>query len=255
MNMKRLIIMLFCLGFGMTPVLQAKDKEKKKHHKNREAAEHAGQANRGGGHQNRNVHANQPHAARQGHRGQHAQRGQAQQQRHNAVVREHNRAGHHNAQLPAGANRKAARIARENRARRHNYVVRNRNSYANARRHYHWRQYHERSWWRHHYNNFAFFAGGYYFWANGYWYPAYGYSPNYNNYIYNEPIYGYGGLTPGQVIVNVQSVLADLGYYYGAIDGLIGPLTRQALARYQANNGLIVTRAIDEPTLYSLGLT
>ncbi len=134
-------------------------------------------------------------------------------------------------------------------------MVRDRNSFAEARRHHHWHEHHERSWWRHHYNRFALFAGGYYFWNNGYWYPAYGYDPLYSTYIYNEPIYGYNGLTPDQVIVNVQSVLADLGYYYGDIDGLIGPLTREALARYQANNGLIVTRAIDEPTLESLGLT
>jgi len=35
---------------------------------------------------------------------------------------------------------------------------------------------------------------------------------------------------------------------------LLGPLTRQALTAYQADNGLYTTAAIDEPTLASLDL-
>jgi N-acetylmuramoyl-L-alanine amidase len=57
------------------------------------------------------------------------------------------------------------------------------------------------------------------------------------------------------VLVNVQRQLRRAGYYHGAIDGLIGPQTRAALARFQAQNGLYVTRAVDGPTLAALGLT
>jgi Putative peptidoglycan binding domain len=135
---------------------------------------------------------------------------------------------------------------------RRNY---NRNSYYVACN-YVVRTPHNRNWWRNRYNTtFVLFGGGYYYWWNNYWYPAYGYSPYYNNYIYSQPIYGYNNLTPGQVIQNVQLALRDQGYYPGAIDGLIGPQTRAALAAFQRDHGLIVTSAVDEPTLVTLGLT
>lgn len=111
-------------------------------------------------------------------------------------------------------------------------------------------------WWRAHYphTTFVLFGGGYYYWGGGYWYPAYGYSPIYNSYSYSEPIYGYNNLEPGQVIENVQVALRDQGYYPGSIDGLVGTQTRFALAAYQRDHGLIITSAIDEPTLVTLGL-
>lgn len=114
----------------------------------------------------------------------------------------------------------------------------------------------DRSWYRSNFNRFALFAGGYYYWDRGYWYPAYGYDPVYSTYTYDEPIYGYSGLDPRQVIVNVQVELKRRGYYRGgAVDGLLGPMTRRALARYQRDRGLYVTRSIDGPTLAALGLT
>ena len=118
------------------------------------------------------------------------------------------------------------------------------------------RGYHNRSWWiaRYPRTRFVFCGGGYYFWNFGYWYPAFGYSPYYNSYLYSEPIYGYNNLAPGQVIENVQLALRDQGYYPGAIDGLIGPQTRAALAAFQRDRGLIITSAVDEPTLVTLGL-
>jgi peptidoglycan hydrolase-like protein with peptidoglycan-binding domain len=41
----------------------------------------------------------------------------------------------------------------------------------------------------------------------------------------------------------------------GEVDGLLGPLTREALAAYQADQGLTTTAAIDEPTLDSLEMS
>jgi hypothetical protein len=115
------------------------------------------------------------------------------------------------------------------------------------------RQWHDRGWWRSHYNRIVFVSGGWYYWNAGYWFPAWGYAPSVN-YAYDGPIYGYNGLTPDQVTVNVQQQLARDGYYSGPIDGALGPMTREAIAAYQADNGLAVTSAIDEPTLATLGI-
>lgn len=44
----------------------------------------------------------------------------------------------------------------------------------------------------------------------------------------------------------VQEALSDLGYYDGPIDGDIGPMSRLAIANFQADNGLEPTGIIDE---------
>ena len=116
-------------------------------------------------------------------------------------------------------------------------------------------QRHDRDWWGRRYNRIGLFGGGYYYWNNGYWYPAWGYDPSYEFYSYDGPIYGYDGLPPDQVIANVQTALQREGYYQGMIDGMLGPLTRAALANYQAEHGLAITSAIDQPTLETLGMS
>lgn len=115
---------------------------------------------------------------------------------------------------------------------------------------------HPRAWWIAHYphTRFVLFAGGYYYWWGGYWFPAYGYDPAYSVYPYGEPIYGYNNYALGQVITNVQVALRSQGFYRGSIDGLVGPQTRAALRQYQRTHGLVVTGAIDQPTLATLGL-
>ncbi|MEY2541733.1 MAG: hypothetical protein QOI22_1335 [Verrucomicrobiota bacterium] len=116
-------------------------------------------------------------------------------------------------------------------------------------------QSHNQIWWRSHYPRIILVGGGYYYWDNGWWYPAWGYDPSYQFYAYDGPIYGYNSLPPDQVIANVQAALQRDGYYHGGVDGMLGPLTRDALARYQADHGLYVTQAIDRPTLSSLGMS
>ena len=115
-------------------------------------------------------------------------------------------------------------------------------------------QWHERNWWRNHYNRVVFVYGGWYAWNAGYWYPAWGYDSN-AYYAYDGPIYGYNDLPPDQVIANVQAALQQQGYYQSDVDGLLGPLTRGAIAAYQRDHGLYITSAIDRPTLESLGMT
>ena len=121
-----------------------------------------------------------------------------------------------------------------------------------AFRNYH-RERHGRDWYRSRYPRIVLFGGGNYYWNNGYWYPAWGYDSGYD-YGYDGPIYGYNNLDPQQVVVNVQAALQEAGYYNGSIDGALGPMTRGALAAFQADQGLAVTSAIDQPTLATLGL-
>ena len=117
-------------------------------------------------------------------------------------------------------------------------------------------QWHDRNWWHNHYhgNNFVFVFGAPYYWNAGYWFPAWGYNAN-AYYAWDGPIYGYNRLPPDQVIANAQSALQQQGYYRGEVDGLIGPLTRGAIADYQRDHGLYVTSTIDQPTLQSLGMS
>ena len=121
-----------------------------------------------------------------------------------------------------------------------------------AFRDYH-RTWHDRDWWRSHYSRIIFVSGGWWYWNAGYWYPAWGYDP-YAYYPYDGPIYGYSDLGPDQIVSEVQAQLQRDGYYNGPIDGVLGPMTREGIAAFQADNGLAVTSTVDEPTLSSLGL-
>lgn len=52
----------------------------------------------------------------------------------------------------------------------------------------------------------------------------------------------------------VQEALAELGYYYGPLDGIIGPMSRMAIANFQADYGLEPTGIIDEVLVDYLGI-
>ena len=55
-------------------------------------------------------------------------------------------------------------------------------------------------------------------------------------------------------VAAVQQALASRGYYSGAVDGSIGPVSSRAIARYQADNNLEVTGNITQSLLQSLGI-
>jgi peptidoglycan hydrolase-like protein with peptidoglycan-binding domain len=89
--------------------------------------------------------------------------------------------------------------------------------------------------------------------------PAYyGYYPRcaYPRYYSSGYGYGYGYRTyrASSSALDVQAALANRGYYYGEIDGIIGPQSRNAIRRYQVDYGLPVTGVIDYPLLRSLGI-
>jgi hypothetical protein len=117
-------------------------------------------------------------------------------------------------------------------------------------------EWHDQGWYRSHYNRVELIGGGYYYWNNGYWFPAWGYDPSAQYYAYDAPIYvGSHAEPPDRVIADVQAALQEMGYYQGEVDGLLGPLTREALTAYQSDHGLYATAVIDEPTLSSLGMS
>jgi peptidoglycan hydrolase-like protein with peptidoglycan-binding domain len=88
--------------------------------------------------------------------------------------------------------------------------------------------------------------------------PYYGY-PYYGNPYYGAPYGGnayYGntshGYTYGTVTQAVQSALARRGYYRGAIDGVLGPETHNAIRAFQAQRGLAVTGQISKNLIQAL---
>jgi Putative peptidoglycan binding domain len=137
-------------------------------------------------------------------------------------------------------------------------------------------------WWNGHRCHFVngswvIFDLGFYPWDT-FWYPyggyGYGYYPYmYNSYLYNpgyDPGYydsygyqdeGYYGANSDDVTVesadsivaSTQEKLAQQGYYRGRIDGVLGPETSRAIARFQSNQGLRVTGVLGRDTIEALG--
>lgn len=93
------------------------------------------------------------------------------------------------------------------------------------------------------------------FWGYGYgWGYPYGYSyydDGYGPADYQQPEYDQGN---GNPVSQIQEALAREGYYHGAIDGSVGPMTRNAIRRYQRDRGLEATGQIDQGVIQSLGL-
>src|SRR5437763_16512783 len=56
-------------------------------------------------------------------------------------------------------------------------------------------------------------------------------------------------------VTAVQKQLAQLGYYSGPIDGIYGPLVRDAVAKYQIAMHQDVTGSLSPETLRSFGLS
>ena len=100
------------------------------------------------------------------------------------------------------------------------------------------------------YDNYPYDDYGYA--NNGYPYDYYDYSPNtYDDEQGNAPS---DQDANNATVSAVQSKLAKLGYYRGAIDGVEGDETQAALARYQEDYDLSVTGTLTAATLQSLGL-
>jgi hypothetical protein len=91
------------------------------------------------------------------------------------------------------------------------------------------------------------------------YYGSSSYSSRYRRYQYNpyytDKVYVRYEVTGGtSAAADVQMALARRGYYGGAIDGMLGPMSRAAIWRYQESHGLRATGAIDEPLVRALRL-
>jgi hypothetical protein len=84
-------------------------------------------------------------------------------------------------------------------------------------------------------------------------YNPYAYYTDADPYDYNGSTYNTGAADSATVQA-VQTRLLNLGYYNGSIDGIFGPSTRDAIAKYQIANQLDVTGSLSPDTLQSLGL-
>lgn len=102
----------------------------------------------------------------------------------------------------------------------------------------------------------GFFPWDYYpYYAYDYYpydyYPGYyaDVDPNY----YNDNVYSSEPMRDPTVSA-VQTQLTQLGYYGGPIDGIFGPTTRDAVAKYQIDKKIEVTGSLSAQTLESFGL-
>jgi hypothetical protein len=81
-------------------------------------------------------------------------------------------------------------------------------------------------------------------------YYRYQYNPWYTDKVHVR----YEIVSASSTSADVQMALARRGYYRGAIDGVIGPMSRTAIWRYQDAHGLRATGSIDHSLLRALGV-
>jgi hypothetical protein len=121
----------------------------------------------------------------------------------------------------------------------------------------HWRarpaQWRNQRWAYHrHHRSRAFFNIGFGY-PFGYGYPYYGYYP-YGYYRGPREVIYQAATVDRSTAVQVQQRLAQAGYYRGAIDGVIGAGTRNAIRSYERDHGLRVDGLIDPRLLATMGL-
>ena len=114
-------------------------------------------------------------------------------------------------------------------------------------------------------NRFFVFDDGFWFGLDDGFYPwdylpyyaddyyPYDYYADGQSYDNTEPVNN-GAPAPDATVEATQERLAQLGYYNGPVDGIFGPTTRDAVAKYQIANQLNVTGSLSPDTLQSLGL-
>jgi hypothetical protein len=117
-----------------------------------------------------------------------------------------------------------------------------------------------------HNNAWVIFDLGFYPWDYGWGYYPYGaysyydggyYGDGYAPDEYSQGPYSAQSEYDGNLdssVSQVQAALARKGYYHGAIDGSLGPATRNALRQYQRSHGLDVTGRVDRGVIEALGL-
>jgi hypothetical protein len=119
--------------------------------------------------------------------------------------------------------------------------------------------YEDNHWWAYNGDSWIGLDAGFYPWD---YYPYYTYDYYPYDYVIGDSAdipAAYQGTTtttpaPDATVTAVQTQLGQQGYYGGAIDGLFGPTTRDAVAAYQTAQNLTVTGSLTPETLQALGL-
>ena len=76
------------------------------------------------------------------------------------------------------------------------------------------------------------------------------------NYINNLEIETYSTIgSRGDEVIQIQTKLKNWGYYTGAIDGIYGNATYNAVKKFQQKNGLVVDGVAGSKTLAALGIS
>jgi N-acetylmuramoyl-L-alanine amidase len=132
---------------------------------------------------------------------------------------------------------------------------------------------HNGNWWHRDWDrrHAHFFNNRFFVFDNGFWcgldagffpwdYLPY-YAGDYNPYDYYTGVQPDDNTAPDNgaqmadtTVQATQERLAQLGYYNGPVDGIFGPTTRDAVAKYQIDNQLDVTGSLSPDTLQSLGV-
>jgi Putative peptidoglycan binding domain len=66
-----------------------------------------------------------------------------------------------------------------------------------------------------------------------------------HNHYQARPVYS-------RTVAWAQSIMQNLGYYHGCVDGIMGPMTRRAIVSYQCDHGLRHTGSLDSATLCAM---
>ena len=109
-------------------------------------------------------------------------------------------------------------------------------------------EYYDGAAWRHSYHGYYGYYAPFDYGLGDYAYP---YDDNDDSFD-AQPLPSDGG--SATIIESVQKELARLGYYHGAIDGIAGSETENAIRWFQSVDHLSVTGQIDGQTLQALGI-
>jgi Putative peptidoglycan binding domain len=102
-------------------------------------------------------------------------------------------------------------------------------------------------------HHFRHFRNRTFIFIDAFGFPAF-YPYPYSYYPYDYHGYNDDGYHNVQLVVEVQRRLARAGYYHGAIDGILGPETRQAISAYEHDHKAPAYGVLDRQLLRTLGL-
>lgn len=70
-----------------------------------------------------------------------------------------------------------------------------------------------------------------------------------------SPAVAYKQGSTGQKVKEIQRLLKDWGYYFGSVDGVFGPATRNAVIWFQQKHGITVDGIVGAQTAEKLGIS